>query len=120
MRRFLLVLMIALLPLRGWVGDVMAMEMLVQHPAAMQNVAASADAKMHEECHAEAEPSSSAADSGQSHCGSCPLCLICHSMAAPAPWAASPAVWLIHALPATDPTRFASAASAFALKPPIS
>ena len=129
MRRFFLILMIALLPLRGWVGDAMAMEMLVQHPIAMQNIAASADkssanglfdAEMQAECPGHAEPATPVSDSGPSHCGSCPLCQICHTVAAPAPWSIQPSGWLSHALPEVAHTRFASAPAAFALKPPIS
>ena len=135
MRRFFLILMIALLPLRGWVGDAMAMEMLVQHPIAMQNIAASADkssasdlfdTEMQAECPGHAESTTPASDTDNTsgtrpnHCGSCPLCQICHTVAAPAPWSIQPSGWLSHTLPDVAHTRFASAPAAFALKPPIS
>ncbi|WP_394791217.1 hypothetical protein [Rhodoferax sp.] len=132
MRRFILILMIALLPLRSWVGEAMAMDMQLQHPLAMQNIAASADkssasaafnAEMpmtHTDCPGHAEAAKSASDSSPSHCGTCPLCQMCHSAAAPAPSVVPPAAWLRHALPFAGQTRFASAAAAFALKPPIS
>ena len=129
MRHLFVILMIALLPLRGWVGDVMAMEMLVQHPLAMQNIAASAykesansqfDAEIQAECPGHAESATPVSSTDQDHCGSCPLCQICHSVAGPASWFAQPNGWLSHALPDVAHTRFASAPAAFALKPPIS
>jgi hypothetical protein len=42
MRPLFLAFMIALLPLRGWVGDVMALEMTSGQPVAMQNIATAA------------------------------------------------------------------------------
>jgi hypothetical protein len=128
MRRFFLIFMIALLPLRGWAGEVMAMDMLATHAGATEKVAPHAhgisaestfDAEMQADCHeaAVAEPSDSTTST---HCGSCPLCQMCHTVAAPAPFEALPTPWLPHAQPSTGPTRFASAPAAFALKPPIS
>ena len=127
MRRFFLIFMIALLPLRGWAGEVMAMDMLAQHAPAIQKVAAHAhqastsstfDMEMQADCHEASEVTPS--DGGTSHCGTCPLCQMCHTVAAPAPFEALPTSWLPHAQPTTGPTRFASAPAAFALKPPIS
>lgn len=132
MRRFVLLLMLVLLPLRGWVGEAMAMDMLAQHAStplstAIQNIAThaheiSAEAtfytKVQTDCHgaAEAPPS----ETSSPHCGTCPLCQMCHTVAAPPPFATLPAPWLPHAQPCTGPARFASAPAAFALKPPIS
>ncbi|WP_367846304.1 hypothetical protein [Rhodoferax sp. WC2427] len=129
MRRFFLILMIALLPLRGWAGEVMAMDILAQHAPAIQKVAAHAhhtvesstfDMEMQADCHGAAEAAHSDADASTSHCGTCPLCQMCHTVAAPAPFFAIPTPWLPHAQPTTGPARFASAPAAFALKPPIS
>lgn len=74
--------------------------------------------EMQADCHESAEATSS--DTGTSHCGTCPLCQMCHTVAAPASSAAVPTPWLPHAQPTTGPARFASASAAFALKPPIS
>jgi hypothetical protein len=132
MRRLVLILMLVLLPLRGWVGEAMAMDMLAQHAGAMQNIATPAyeisasgtfDAEIQADCHrAEEAPHSDAhaSDSGTPHCGTCPLCQMCHNVAAPAPWVIAAPLWLAHAQPASGPARYASAPAAFALKPPIS
>ncbi|MEO5795280.1 MAG: DUF2946 family protein [Rhodoferax sp.] len=132
MRRFFLILMIALLPLRGWVGEAMAMEMLAQQSNAIQNIASSAEDTSasshfyvemqadHAPCPGHAESAEHATDGSTSHCGTCPLCQMCHTVAAPAPWALPSPLWLGHAQPATGHARFASAPAAFALKPPIS
>lgn len=135
MRRFFLILMIVLLPLRGWVGEAMAVEMLAQQPNAIQNIAATAEdisvsdhsyTKIqtdHAPCpgHAEsAEHAEHAADPSTPHCGTCPLCQMCNTVAAPASWAMPSALWQGHTQPATGHARYASAPAAFALKPPIS
>nr|WP_315225448.1 hypothetical protein [uncultured Albidiferax sp.] len=132
MRRLVLILMLVLLPLRGWVGEAMAMDMMATQAGATQTVAAHAhgisaestfDAEMQADCHEAtgAEPSdSTTSTSSGTHCGTCPLCQMCHSVAAPAPFSILPTPWLPHAQPTTGPARFASAPAAFALKPPIS
>ncbi len=132
MRRLVLILMLVLLPLRGWVGEAMAMQMLAQHVFATQNVAALADeisveatfdAEMQADCHGDSHVPAVAtapADSSSSACGTCPLCQMCHSVAAPAPFTSVPTPWLPHVQPTTGSARYASAPAAFALKPPIS
>ena len=128
MRRLVLILMLVLLPLRGWVGEAMAMDMMATQAGATQKVASHAhgisaestfDADIQADCHeaAGAEPSDSTTST---HCGTCPLCQMCHSVAAPAPFSILSTPWLPHAQPTTGPARFASAPAAFALKPPIS
>jgi hypothetical protein len=128
--------MLVLLPLRGWVGEAMAMQMLAQHLNAIQTIATTAheisangtlDAEIQAKCHEAGHGASHAADANPadadpstSHCGTCPLCQMCHSVAAPAPFSAMPIPWLPHAQPTTGPARFASAPTTFALKPPIS
>ena len=80
MRLFLLTLMIALLPLRGWMGDAMALERSA--PEQQTQIVASA----HDDCHSmqehggmhEAAPDSAHADDD---CSSCNTCQICHSLA---------------------------------------
>jgi hypothetical protein len=129
MRRLVLILMLVLLPLRGWVGEAMAMDMLAQSTIAIQKIAAPAhhtsagstlDAEVQAPCHGGNPETAETTDPGTSPCGTCPLCQMCHTVAAPAPFTALPTAWLPHAQPTTGPARFASASAAFALKPPIS
>ncbi len=129
MRRFVLILMLVLLPLRGWVGEAMAMDMLAQSAVAIQNVAATAhhisangtfDTEMQAPCHGASPEAAASTAPGSSPCGTCPLCQMCHTVAAPAPFTTLPTAWLPHAQPTTGHARFASAPAAFALKPPIS
>ena len=136
MRHVILVLMIALLPLRGWVGDAMAMELIPArmvahalqadesmpapaHHGAMGAAGMAAPPPMHADCpgHAgapdEAQPK--AAD-----CSTCTACQICHAVAltpffphlAPAPLPANRPLAATH--------HFASAERAPGFKPPIS
>lgn len=132
MRRLVLILMLVLLPLRGWVGEAMAMDMMAIQAGATQKIAAHAhgisaestfDVEMQADCHEAtgAELSDSTTSTSTStHCGTCPLCQMCNSVAAPAPFLALPTPWLPQTQPTTGPARFASATAAFALKPPIS
>lgn len=143
MRVLLLALMIALLPLRGWVGDAMAMEMvaatLQQPEIAMNSVASHADmarettpfetrheAMVHADCpgHA-ATASGSDTPAGSQHladaadCATCAACQICHTVAlTPIPLQMASA-----ALPTVQPQssshHFASAERAPGFKPPI-
>ena len=119
MRRLFLILMIALLPLRAWAGDVMAVGMMTVNLAT------------HVPCagHDASEPgalerspdSTEVADvSPSAHCETCVACQICHSVAL-----ANPAILQAPAVtspvqPASLSTRFASALLAISLKPPIS
>jgi hypothetical protein len=140
MRLLLLALMIALLPLRGWVGDVMAMEMAAGPSFAIKNIATSAystgtrglfsinSGNSNTECpgHADAamdtngntpEPQNPAA---QGDCASCGVCQICHTVAVTSD--PSPDV-NTSPHPMLQPEaglQFASAIPALRLKPPIS
>lgn len=81
MRLLLLTLMIVLLPLRGWMGDVMALERSAPEHHAVMAAPVQDDCHempqhgMHEEAatpdHAHAED----------HCSDCTHCQICHSIA---------------------------------------
>lgn len=140
MRLLLLALMIALLPLRGWVGDTMAMEMALRHSFATKNVAGDTDttrAKGHLDVNSEvphtqcldhvsaaADVSVSASES-QDHaahvqCTSCSDCQICHTVALTAATAAIADASLPHLLWSAGGMQFASAVPAPRLKPPIS
>jgi hypothetical protein len=117
MSRFLfIVLMLVLLPLRGWAGNVMAVDMvatsLVQAKAASMAglMPMSADCVMH---------SQPPLDDASSHCSSCDTCELCMTAAslAPAVWSADrlarqPSLLAVNAI-------FSSAIGAANLKPPI-
>jgi hypothetical protein len=135
MRRLLLALMILLLPLRGWLGDAMAMDLAAPAVQAVAVHVASAEPAHHggaehhadattPPCHEDAQASAAAHDGGEHPAGHghghCTACQICHSVAAThggtAPAVSAPR----HAAPATAPARFASAEPRLVAKPPIS
>ena len=146
MRHLLLILMIALLPMRGWVGDVMAMEMAMaaqklvtieliannvystratgqfkgENRSAAQGECAehAANAAIHSP--SVADRASSADDATSGHCNTCGVCEICHSVAMANPMASNPPDFIPHTLPSIGSTRFASALTALSQKPPIS
>jgi hypothetical protein len=144
MRTLLLALMIALLPIRGWLGDAMALEM-VRHsmPAASASVVTAAtQAHCHEAMDAMDAMDRMDTDSGMqmamdmpdSHaatptttggadhqgCGTCTACQVCHTVAL----GGMPLIDTVHGAPQAPPAahaaRFASAEPAQGLKPPIS
>ncbi|MGJ7530821.1 hypothetical protein [Variovorax sp. GB1P17] len=138
MRTLLLALMIVLLPIRGWLGDAMAVEM-VRHslPAAAAAVStASSSATMATEahCHEAMEAGSGTmdmadhtsshdnSDSGTDHqgCNTCTACQVCHTVAL----GGMPLIDIVHGAPQAPPaahaSRFASAEPALGFKPPIS
>lgn len=132
MRVFFLALMIALLPLRGWVGDVMAMEPTnspqpAHHAAGMSAPAAMVMANCHEapaaghHGHAAdaAQPGSADDEHAAGDCGSCSLCQICHSVALTAVLPPLPAAVLPGVAPASSQPLYASAERALGDKPPI-
>lgn len=139
MRHLILALMIVLLPLRGWVGDVMATEMASPRAVQLQNAtkmvathAHGAGANGHFDhtsakpaaaqpvpdcvCHGAGE-SSSLADA---HCESCTVCQACHTVALSPLVPFTPSVIEPPALPRSPAAHFASATAALGQKPPIS
>ena len=124
MRHLVFALILALLPLRGWVADAMGMEMsvqklqLAQAAADAPAVSMPADCPMHQEAGAQGgDASTSSQGAPCQSCDSCELCLpltLAGSTAAPAPpsWP--------QAAPAGGGTRFASAERAARFRPPIS
>lgn len=126
MRHLLLALMIALLPIRGWVGDAMAVAMLAP-PAHSMNPAAQVDAAP---CPDHAAPASTAmhgeaaldmqagADTGAEHSHS--SCDVCNgpamALSTPALLALTPA----HGLLVPPAEHFASSEPHRGIKPPIS
>lgn len=137
MRTLLLALMIALLPIRGWLGDAMAVEM-VRHslPAAsvVAEEASPASVAADAHCHEAMEAADSgmdamahhddgnSSDHGTDHqgCGTCTACQVCHTVAL----GGMPFVDIAHSAPQAPPAaraaRFASAEPVLGLKPPIS
>nr|WP_315430410.1 hypothetical protein [uncultured Albidiferax sp.] len=130
MRHIFIALMVVLLPLRGWVGDAMALDMAVQQMHAMQIVATSAGtesasgtfdadslAAMPAECEMLVAPSER---QEAPHCAACDTCKLCLPLAG---WAYGVSIasnaWP-PVLPLWHGASFRSATAALALKPPIS
>lgn len=118
MRTAVLILMLVLLPLRGWAGAVM----VAGHPAPVAVAAAAAESSTdavpcHGESHAAAdEQPAPQTDAG---CASCGLCDVCHSPLLGGLWPErlAPPPPTVH--PAAAATRFASAPARLLHEPPI-
>jgi hypothetical protein len=142
MHRWLLVVMVLLLPLRGWVGEAMAGQMLQQHAAIVSAVAgeaarpghvhADAPAHAHGDGHAQAHDcdhsqgqAPSASEGGQhanghADCPTCASCQVCSSVAlSSVAWLPAPVAYS-HPQPQAAQPSFASAEPALAYKPPRS
>lgn len=137
MRFLVLALMIVLLPLRGWAGDAMAIEMAGQAVAIEsaatsvhemgakkffdhQNQTLKVAVTIHD-CQEQAAGLSEADQAANDeHCGTCPACQACHTVGL----SSSPfQVMASFASPQLRPTRtaaFTSASAALGQKPPIS
>ena len=150
MRRLFLFLLIALLPLRGWVGDTMAMEMAalkLNTTKLVANYSIPTWGKAHfddkitapaiVECSghaamavgvaaasgdavASANTVDAANDAHNGHCNMCNVCEICHTVALTQAVAVVPPGFIPQMLPAAGSIRFASALTALDQKPPIS
>jgi NAD-dependent dihydropyrimidine dehydrogenase PreA subunit len=127
MHRLIVILMIALLPLRTWAGDIMAIQMTAPTHAEL-SATVSDTASGHEMQVVEADcPGHGATaaggvtlESSPDSCSTCVTCQICHSVAI----AVSAPDLLAQAsfapAPAFDTPRFTSAEPALSQKPPIS
>lgn len=122
MRYLLVALMIATLPLRGWAGNAMAVDMaahqvMMAQAQAIDVVPMPADCAMAMQTPAEATKQ---ANSTSSHCHSCDTCQLCLALAtaSQACWVASPISR--HNAALHTGTAFSSAESASSFKPPIS
>jgi hypothetical protein len=139
MRHLVLALMIALLPIRGWVGDVMATEMASSRAMLLQDatemVAVHADgagaealfdhasmdspaAQPAPDCHGHGESTSH--PMADTHGESCTACQACHTVALSPLTPSMPAAMALPALPRSPAAQFASAVAAPGQKPPIS
>lgn len=110
--------MLLLMPLRGWVGDAMAVEMMGRHAPATP-VAAVAQAADHD-CAGHGQAAEPGVLPAASDCPTCASCQVCSSVAvifvpaaAVAPLPTAAVLWRVD-------TRFASAEPVPAFKPPIS
>jgi hypothetical protein len=138
MRTLLFLLMIAMLPLRGWVGDAMATEMAVMqvqhHPAHHAEhahqpdtagtdgdeamLALTSDADSMHDCEGQA-PTGEPSANGD-HCATCAACQACHTVALSATTATTGLHFSPVSAPPADTLPFASAEAALRQKPPIS
>ncbi len=138
MRHLFLIIMIALLPLRGWVSDAMATGMVtaqVQQMVATNTVATSARAagvKAHHDaeivvtgasqapsdCSGHASGGDDHAD--DTHCSTCSVCQACHTVALSPAAAEVTTAFNPRTLPHAVVAPFASAEAALGQKPPIS
>ena len=130
MCRFFILLMIALLPLRTWAGDVMTLEMAVGQLASVTQTSST----MAHDCHGHnaelsyagsadsvvANVSESTESISDGRCDTCGTCQLCHSVAlADFSFSGVPSLSAPSFL-SSDSTGFASATRALNLKPPIS
>ncbi len=134
MRYLLVALMIVLLPVRGWVGNAMALDMAAQQVLMAQAVAPSplafnAESLMPADCPMHAQATADAADAAGeasqttgagAHCNGCNTCQLCLALAS-FTWMDPPTgVFTAPAAPLLTGLRFSSAESVSNLKPPIS
>jgi len=142
MRHLLLIVMIALLPLRAWAGDAMAtgmaagqMAQLQQTHVATEKIAADAHAASAKADfdHQKAAPGADRAmadcaghgaedtdHAGNAHCDTCSACQACHTVALANSAPKLVATFQAFALPHSAAYQFASANAALRQKPPIS
>ena len=127
MSRWLLLLMIALLPLRGWVGDAMAAGMSAQQVQANRAVPAVSQVQaprhhaVHDDCLEHATgPRAAAASADSADCPTCAMCQACSALALVSPATESGVGRPGQQRPAGGAAHFASADAARGLKPPIS
>jgi hypothetical protein len=127
MRAFLLALMIVLLPVRGWMGDAMAAQMLAQKllgqasSATVATEGAAHDSVMHDCPGHGAEAGSTEAPQTEklnADCGTCSACQVCHSSACLGSASALPLLKAPHASPRSGPMTFASVDPLAGFKPP--
>ncbi len=119
MRRWFILLMVVLLPLRGWAGDLMSVQMAAMNAPAHALAAMPVDCAMHLGAHASDDGESSPAHpgGGMKGCSSCALCLPLAELASGSVEAVSLAA---HRQPLMMQAAFVSASLAPAVEPPIS
>lgn len=131
MHRFFIVLMIALLPLRSWAGDVMTLEMAVGqltgtvHAATQEVPDCHGQNSMHsgigfETSNAIDATKSNVDSTSDGRCVTCGTCQLCHSVALVDFSFSDLTSLALPSLLSSDSTGFTSAPSALSFKPPIS
>ena len=123
MRRFIFILMIALLPLRGWMGEAMATEMATMYLIASQaiNTPATADINLNtsiSDCdmHKAAKVNTTESSSTKS---TCTHCQACHATGLVSAVQITNFDQVQYAQPLAQNSQFASANIAQSQKPPI-
>jgi hypothetical protein len=120
-QKLFILFMMVLLPLRGWAGDFMSVQMatsqtVVQVAAATQNAPATQTMAPGCPMHPQAAPTQAADPDQTTHCTSCDLCT---PVAQLPETVRQPVVHGTEAQPRMRPASFASAALAPTVKPPI-
>lgn len=123
MRHFLLALLIALLPLRSWMGDAMAVAMLAAPAHAMDQAASPSDHTMGaghdmDREHAMTADHANMLDSGGEHTHK--SCEVCNGPAMALAIPAVPTLAPLHGVLVPPAERFASSEPQRGTKPPIS
>lgn len=134
MRRWLLVFLVLLLPVRGWVGEAMAGQMLQERVAQVQMAQAHGGHQQlhhvdqaHHDGSAAGTPhahhglvASAPADTGSAHgdCGTCAACQVCSSVALSPSVPTIPAGAFSQPRPQAIQRSFTSAEALHAFKPP--
>ncbi len=134
MRRWFFVLLILLLPLRGWIGDAMATQMAMPgHHALASGATLHGDGDSGpEHVHASAVASTASADCAEhtgghhigdamdaTQCETCAMCQTCHTVAVLQPASLPTVAQISPRSPPAAMRAFASAERALFLKPPI-
>lgn len=136
-RQLFFALMIVMLPLRGWVGDAMALQMApvgsTQSIAIVQDMGAAHQDDASAAAHPHAQPAPPSVAHGDctdhdasddltldTHCQTCTVCQACHIVAITLPPMDVASFATISLPPQSAAGRFASADRALSLKPPIS
>ncbi len=123
MRVVLLALLIAMLPLRSWAGDAMAIQMATA-PGLTATVGVSASESTHVDCLERTEMGSDSTPQDQAtdaigHCNTCSACQACSAVAYVIPETTLALVPLPHSVPSCSAAHFTSADRALGQKPPI-
>ena len=141
MRHLILALLIALLPLRGWAGDVMATQMAASvvsiEAVAIETKAVNAhemggkasfihqkqmfeSSNVTSDCHEQLSSHQDTSNATNSeHCATCPACQVCHTVALSPPSLDVTISFASPQLGQTSASIFTSADAALGQKPPI-
>lgn len=123
MRRFIFILIIALLPLRGWMGEAMATEMSAMHLIAAQakNTPVTADMNINtimSECDMHKAAKTNTPETSEKK-STCTHCQACHATGLASTVQIASFDQVQYAQPQAQASQFASASIAHSQKPPI-